>query len=370
VGARLAFTRDLVFSSSHLINRHLDVLPEQTRAYLRLFRNRTSSEALLGTVEAMRDLNVLVIGDAIVDEYIYGEALGKSSKDPVMVMRKQAEERYPGGSLLVANQVANFTGRTDLLCLLGDHAEQRNFIEAQIGKNVTPRFFTRTGSATLVKRRMVESYSLNKLLEIYIHDEGEPPKALQDEIAVWLDEHLDQYDLVLCTDYGHGLLTAPLVDRLCQQARFLAVNTQANAGNRGFHTIRRYPRADIACIAEHEIRLEARQQQGDLQPLMDDVAASMGDPLFIVTRGKNGCLVRAPDGHFIELPALTAHVVDRVGAGDAFLAMAALATATGADPESIGFLGNLAGAQAVAAIGSNQQIDARSLQRHLHALLK
>ena len=74
-----------------------------------------------------------------------------------------------------------------------------------------------------------------------------------------------QYDVVIVADYGHGLMTDRAVQLVCEKARFLAVNTQVNAGNKGFNTISKYPRADYVSIGEPEARLDARKASGDLQ---------------------------------------------------------------------------------------------------------
>jgi len=66
------------------------------------------------------------------------------------------------------------------------------------------------------------------------------------------------HDLVVVSDFGHGAISRYMIDILAQNAPFLAVNTQSNAGNRGFNTITKYPKADYVSLAEHEIRLEMR----------------------------------------------------------------------------------------------------------------
>ena len=72
---------------------------------------------------------------------------------------------------------------------------------------------------------------------------------------------LPEYDLVVVADYGHGMLSASAIDVLCSRSRFLAVNTQSNAGNHGFNMISKYPRADYVCLAQREVALETRNQQ-------------------------------------------------------------------------------------------------------------
>ena len=72
---------------------------------------------------------------------------------------------------------------------------------------------------------------------------------------------MPEYDAVVVIDYGHGLLDRYAVDTICRKSRFLAVNAQSNAGNQGYHTISKYPRADYVTLAENEARLDARDRE-------------------------------------------------------------------------------------------------------------
>ncbi|MEK7444972.1 MAG: adenylyltransferase/cytidyltransferase family protein, partial [candidate division NC10 bacterium] len=77
-GGRIHFTAEITFSSSGLLNVHFDVYPEEAQSFLRDFRQRHSAEEVIGLLKDLKDLRVLVIGDAIVDEYHYVQSLGKS----------------------------------------------------------------------------------------------------------------------------------------------------------------------------------------------------------------------------------------------------------------------------------------------------
>ena len=370
IGAELAFTEDIVFSSSNLINQYISIYPEEVKHYLDLFRNRHPEEQIMSVIEGMEDLKVLVVGDTIVDEYVYCDAIGKSSKDPVLAIKYQAEDSFAGGIVAIANHVACFAKQVDMLSVLGTEGDKKGFIESHIAPNVNATFFEHPGAPTVTKRRFIEGYSLNKLLEIYFMDESGLPPDVDKEITGWLKKNLERYDVVLVADYGHGAVSNDMVNVLSEQAPFLVVNTQANAGNRGYHMITRYPKLDVACIAEHEMRLEARDPKGDLKPLMDRTAPKLGAELMIVTRGKKGCLMRRANGGLVAVPAFATKVVDRVGAGDAFLSVAALAAVQKADPEIVGFLGCLAGAQAVEMVGNEKSIDKLQLKKHVVSVMK
>ena len=370
IGARLAFTEDIVFSSSSLINTHMSLFPVEVKEYLQLFKSRYSLDQVLEALNRLGDLKVLVIGDTIIDTYVYCEAIGKSSKDPVLALRHQSEDSFAGGVLAVANHTANFAGHVEMFTVLGSVNSRRDFITSSLASNVTPHLFMHPGAPTIVKQRFLEGYSLSKLLEVYYMDQAGIPEGTVREVVAALREKLRECDVVVVADYGHGMMAEPIRRLLCEEAKFLAVNTQANAGNRGFNTIIRYPRVDFGCIAEHEMRLEMRDAEGELRPMIEKLAPQLRSKVFVVTRGKKGALIWTADGEFVIVPAFAMKVVDRVGAGDAFLSVAALAAAAGAPPEVLGLIGNVAGAQAVEIIGNQKSIDKLKLQKTIVSMLK
>jgi rfaE bifunctional protein kinase chain/domain/rfaE bifunctional protein nucleotidyltransferase chain/domain len=370
IGAEIAFTEDIVFSSTNLINRYLSNLPDEIEEYLGLFRQRHNLDEILQIIEMMASLNVLVIGDTILDEYQYCEAIGKSSKDPILAVKYQSQDMFAGGVLAVANHVANFAGKVQLVTILGEQASYEDFIRSQLLPNVTPHFTFQPGAPTLIKRRFVDGYSFNKLFEMYVIDDSGLPPEKDREVGQWLRKQLPNYDVVIVADYGHGAVSEEMVQTLCCGARFLAVNTQANSGNRGFHTITRYPHADHVCIAEHEIRLETRSRNGGVRPLMEPLAKKLGTSRFVVTRGRKGSVVLGDQNGFVDIPAFAQNVVDRVGAGDSFLAVTALAAALGVSEEVLGFIGNVVGGLAVEILGNKKPIDKMSVQKYITSLMK
>lgn len=370
IGATLAFTEDIVFSSSNLINQYLSNLPNEINQYLEFFRRRYTLQSIMDIIDKMASLNVLVIGDTILDEYQYCDAMGKSSKDPTLAIKYKFHDLFAGGILAVANHVANFAGSVDLVTVIGERESHEEFIQSQLHPNVSPRFFVQPDAPTLIKRRFIDSYSFNKLLEVYIMDDSGLPVKKNREVCNLLREKLPEYDLVIAADFGHGCISEEMVRTLINHSRFLAVNTQANAGNRGFHTIARYSHADYVCIAEHELRLEIRTLNGNLRPKMYDIAKKLGCSNFMVTQGKNGCAVCGGNGEFAVVPAFAQNVVDRVGSGDACLSVTSLAAVQNAPNEILGFLCNVVGSLAVEILGNKKSIDKLSVQKYITSLMK
>jgi bifunctional ADP-heptose synthase (sugar kinase/adenylyltransferase) len=370
VSGDLVFTEDITFSSSRLVNRYLPVFPREVSDYLAAFSARYGPGDVLRYLEAARSLKVLVVGEAIIDEYHYCEAIGKSSKEPMLAVRHLSEEKFAGGILAVGNHVASFCDRVGLVTSLGSRHSQEEFIRSKLKPNIEATFLCRKDSPTIVKRRFVESYFFTKLLEVYEMNDGALDDGGDRTLCSALSDLLPEYDVVIVVDFGHGMLSKDAVGLLTERSRFLAVNAQSNAGNLGYHTISRYPRADYVCVAEKEIRLEARDRQGDLKGMIREVGRRLICERVAVTRGRFGCLCYSDKEGFVEVPALATEVVDRMGAGDAFFSVTALSVAQDAPMEVVGFIGNAVGAQAVATVGHRTPVERKPLFRHIEYLLK
>ncbi len=118
-GVELIFIEDIVFSSSSLINQNLSVYSEELTQYLNIVRQKYTLDDVLAGIDLMKNLKVLVVGDAIVDEYVYCSPLGLSSKDPTLVLHRLSSELFPGGAVAVARHLAGLAGQADIFTLLG-----------------------------------------------------------------------------------------------------------------------------------------------------------------------------------------------------------------------------------------------------------
>ncbi len=370
IGAEMAFTEDIVFSSTNLINRFLSTFPKNTQQYLNIFKTRYVLDNILTLLDRFADLRVVLIGDTIIDDYQYCHTLGVSSKDPALALQYESNDIFAGGVLAIANHLADFVKEVQLITILGDRDSQENFIRSRLHHNVKPHFIYKKNTPTTIKRRFIEGYSINKLFEVYIMDDSPLPAAQEDELLKILAENLGHCDLALAADFGHGAIGDRTRDILIRQAPFLAVNTQANAGNRGFHTISRYSKCDFVSLSEGEIQLEYRDIHGDIRQMVGMLAEKMQTTFFAATLGKRGCLIKNSRGRAVEIPALVQQVVDRVGSGDAFFSITALAACLKVSPELLGFLGNAVGGLAVEILGNQKSINKMNLKKFIISLLK
>ena len=370
VGGRIHFTDDITFSSTELLNSHFDVYPEDAQAFLEVFRQQHSARDVIKQLDSLRKLKVLVVGETIIDEYHYCQAMGKSPKELLVTTRYLREEVFAGGILACANHVAGFCEDVHLVTCLGSKNSREEFVRAHLKPNVTPQLFHRDDSFTIVKRRYVDDAFLAKMFEVCFLDEALIPASVEQDVCAYLKSVIGGYDLVLVADYGHGLLGPGIINVLCAGSKFLAVNTQTNSANAGYNLITKYPRADFICIDEPEIRLACHDRVSDLRELITAIARKLGSRRAAITRGHLGSLAFAVEEGFFEVPVFSSKIVDRVGAGDAYLSIAAPCVAAGMPMDLVGFIGNAVGALAVLIVGNRSAVEPVPLYKFITALLK
>jgi len=369
VGGKIIFTNDITFSSSNLINRYFSSLPRKTQNYLSDFSNRYKAKDIITYLKNAQSLKVLVVGEAIIDEYQYCQAIGKSCKEPMLVVKHLSTEQFLGGILAVANHLANFCGSVNLVTCLGSENSQEDLIRQKLNPKIKKTFLYRANSPTIIKRRFIDSYFFTKLLGVYEMDDQQLDKDDNTKLCEMLNDLVPKYDLVIVVDFGHGMLTEKTIGLLCDKSHFLALNAQFNAGNLGYHTISRYHHADYVCMAENEIKIEQRDQWGDMRKMILGLSRKLNCEKIVVTRGNHGCFCYDQE-KFIEVPSFAHQVVDRMGAGDTFLSLTALCMFQNVPMEIVGFIGNVVGAEAVATVGHRKSIDQISLFKHIKSLLK
>lgn len=369
-GGKLVFTDDILFSSSHLINQYLDVYDSKTKVFLDGFKMKYTNEYLIEKLLSIQSIKTLIIGDAIIDQYVYSKPLGKSYKEPIVVHKFLEEESYAGGALATANHVAALSNTITLVTVLGKNHSFEPFIRKHLRPVVTPKFFYRQDASTIVKRRYIDQYTNQKLFQVsYINDE-EIPSSLEQSVATYLKKEIPKHDIVVVNDFGHGFITRKIIRLVCEKSKFLCLNVQANSANYGFHIITKYPKADFVCIDDLELRLATHDRYGEQAALMKRVYDSLHCKTILVTRGPYGSTIYSKTGGQHDVPAFTGPIVDRVGAGDALFSIVSPLAYIGLPQEAIAFIGNVAAALKIQTIGNKTPTDFKELTKFITRLLK
>jgi sugar/nucleoside kinase (ribokinase family) len=310
------------------------------------------------------------VGDAIIDQYHYATPLGQSGKGNIMAVRHDYEEQFAGGAIAVANHIAGFVGSVTLVTALGLEDNHEEFISEKLQPNVDPVFYYYQDAPTVTKRRFVDA-DLGKMFEVYFFKEDPTLVGTEDAVCRYLNDNAGSYDLVMVPDFGNGFITPRLVQALCDKAKYLAVNTQINSVNRGYHVIHRFPRADFVSLNEPELRMAAHNRHDPLEVVADEVARMVGAKQLAVTRGTKGVVIFDGVGQEgYHVPALSTKVVDRIGAGDAFLSLTGICLANGMNPEVAAFVGSAAAAIDVQIVCNREPIASSTLLKYIGTLLK
>lgn len=370
-GGRIHFTDGVVFSSSSLMNHYFDIYDPALRDYLHACRQNNLLPRLIDAIEGLAGLKVLLVGDAIIDEYQYVTPLGKSPKENMIATRFSERELFAGGIFAAANHVAGVCAEVEILTCMGKGDPHEKLIRQSLLPNVRLTPVMRCDAPTTRKCRFVEPSYYRKLFETYYFDDSPLPPATQAKFDALVAAKAREFDLVIVTDFGHGLIVPSTIEALEKNARFLAVNAQSNSANHGYNLITRYRRADYVCIDAPEARLAVSDKDSDIETVIrDKLAERLACPQIIVTHGKNGCITYNDKAGFHKIPAFTKTVVDTVGAGDAFLSLTSPLVAAGCPLDLVGFVGNAVGAIKVGIVGHRRSVEKSQILKSVTALLK
>jgi rfaE bifunctional protein nucleotidyltransferase chain/domain len=370
-GGRVVYTDDITFSSSSLINRHLNVFEPEVMEYLGGLDKETHLARALGALDRIKDMRVLLVGEAIIDEYLYAKPMGKSAKENIIASRYSGREVFAGGVIAAANHVADFVKDVEVVTILGERDSYQNLIRDTIRDNVTVHSLYRPGLPTIRKSRYVDPGHMRKLFEVYHFDDTPLNGVLEKQLCDMIGDRARDFDVVIVTDFGHGMMTPKAIRTTMDASPFLAVNAQSNSANHGYNMITRYNRADYVCIDAPEAQLATGDRFSDIEDVISGgLAHAIDCDRFVVTHGQNGCVTYKRNHGPRRVPAFTRQVVDTVGAGDAFLAVTSPVVAGGADMETAGFIGNAVGALKVGIVGHRQSVEKIPVQKYITTLLK
>jgi len=321
-------------------------------------------EPILKTLKSLRNLKVLVIGETIIDEYIFCKAMGRPEKAATVSTKFLSKEQYVGGCLAVANHVSGFVKQVDVITVAGKNPEWKLFINSKINQNVKTLFFDNNKSPTIIKTRFLEDWNKAKLFEVSIIDDKPLPPEVEKTIVTFLQYELQDYDLVIITDFGHGLFTQNIRDTISKYAKYICVNAQTNSANHGFNLITKYTGVQFISLDEQEIRLPYCSKYGDLLELIHTLSVDTTCNKINVTLGSNG-IIYYQDKKTYQVPVFNSKPVDTVGAGDAVLSISSLLAYKNTNPEIIPFVGNAVGYLATQYLGNKESINYKLLSKTL-----
>lgn len=371
VDGKVFFTEELTFSSSRLINRSTDFYSDKQKKIIKKINKNYNFKKIKKTIDSFKKLKILVIGETIIDQYIFSEAIGKSGKEPMLVLKEFKKDQYLGGVLNIARNLCEFSDKISILSNLGEKKEFLKEIKSQFSKNIKMNFIFKKDSPTIVKRRYVDKVNNSKVLGIYNINDEILSKKDELQFNKLLEREIKKNDLVIVSDYGHGLISKKSAKIICKYSKFLALNAQVNASNIGYHTIRNYKNFDTLIINEKEIRHEMRDKINKLEFLMIKLSKEkMIKNLIVTLGGKGSVLYNRKKNKYFYIDAYANNIVDKIGAGDTMLSLIGPCLKSKIDSDTSLLISSLAAAQSVETIGNKNSLNKIKILKTLENILK
>lgn len=317
------------------------------------------------TMRSFEKTRVLIVGDIMLDRYIWGQVSRISPEAPVPVVKKQRVTETLGGSGNVANNLAGLGCQVCIIGVCGN--DQRSAVLKALldQKGIQYRLVTDTTRPTTSKTRiMAHKQQVMRLDE----EEAQPlsDDAL-DQIHAQVEEELGGCQAVILSDYGKGVFPSEtVVQKMIQSARQRQIPVFVDP--KGGHWAR-YRGATCVTPNTAELEMVTGSSLAFDEPLLIATAQSMRTDLdldyLLVTRGAQGMCLAGPDGAPLLIPAQARDVYDVSGAGDTVIATLAAVVANGAPFERAARVANVAAGIVVGKVGT-QPILASELSTALH----
>ncbi len=371
IGGKFIITDEVSFSSSKLLNSENIIIDSEQNSYLSKVKKIKSFSDIGNFINNFKDLRVLLVGETIIDEYTYCDAIGKSAKDPVLVLKELETQKYLGGVLAIANNISDFCSKISVVSILGSKKEYKKFIDDNLSNKIKAKFFYKKNSQTITKKRYVDKNSKNKILGVYNLFDDEVNSLEINSINKYLSNNLKNFDIVMVVDYGHGFLSNSTINLINKKSKYLSINCQINSSNTGYQSIQKYNKTNLITINENELRHEMRDKRKKIEHLIKNLSQKIKFDKCVVTRGSKGAIMYDNNKKiFYNCPAFAGKIVDKVGSGDTFLPFFSFSSYLNINPMICLLLGSIAAAQSVSSIANSEIIKKNNILKTLSHLLK
>lgn len=308
---------------------------------------------------AAKKARILVVGDVMLDHFIWGNVSRISPEAPVPIVEFARESFMPGGAANVARNLAALNTATELHSVIGcDDAagKLKRLLEQQrIGCSGMLADGERT---TSVKTRVVAHQQQVVRVDRETRT-GLEGKALARLLGT-LEQHVAAAAAVIVCDYGKGVITQPLLDALKQRCRtggvWLSLDPKPvhhlNLAGLSLITPNRKEAFELANVPDDGVRAANPLADSSLLRVADTLLHELGPALLLVTLGDQGMLLCQRGQKPIHIPTVAQEVFDVSGAGDTVIASFTLAIATGASPLDAAIFSNHAAGIVVGKVGT------------------
>jgi len=315
-----------------------------------------TNQTLQDAVGRFADASVLVIGDIIVDHFLWGAATRISPEAPVPVVNVQREELLLGGSANVLRNIVSLGGKGALCGIVGDDAMGKKTVELVERLGVPTQGLVVGQRPTTIKTRVVAQGQ--QVVRFDREQTGPPSKSSLDALLRYLEAHVHTFDAVMVSDYAKGVVGEPLMIRLHQ-----LLHSARGRNKRRLPLIVDPKPANIHCFVgatvitpNHHEAMQITGMRITDEPSLMAVARHIRDDIgcesVLITRGEAGMALLQNDDDLVTIPTMAKEVYDVTGAGDTVAATLALALAAGCSMTEAAILANHAAGIVVGKIGT------------------
>ena len=368
---KIIYSTGQTFSSSSLLNKITDFSEEQRKMIKSIKKKYTFKQISSALESNTKELSILIIGEMIIDKFIFCSALGKSGKEAILNLEKKSEKEYIGGVGAIGNHLSDFGKKIKIVSYLGDYNTRKEFIYKSLKSNIYFDFISKKHSPTIIKSKIVDTSNNSKLLGLYEFNDKKLTKKEEENLTNKIKKKLNNFDVVIVSDYGHSFINQKTANSLSKNKNVI-VNTQLNSANLGYHTIGKYKNCNWAIINEVELRHELRDRHDDIKKLMFKLTKKLKIKNLIVTCGKDGSYYfKNKTKKFIYCPAFAKNIVDKIGSGDAFMSIfSVINNCFPKDIELSLFISSLATSQVLEDFGNANVIKLNNLLKAIKYILK
>ena len=319
-------------------------------------------------LDKFSDLRVLVLGDFMLDEYIWGRVERISPEAPVAVVDVERETRTLGGAGNVANNLVALGARVEVLALVGEDNPARLLKEELRRLGIDPQgLFTDPQRRTTRKTRVFANQQ--QVVRIDRETRVPGPASFEEWALGRLDTLLPSLHALILSDYGKGTLTPFLLKEVIRRARDRHLPVVVDPKGTDYSP---YAGATVITPNHKEMEQVAGRPLTSLEELVQkgrEFREGLGLEALLITQGAEGMTLIRQDGA-LRIPARTPReVFDVSGAGDTVVAVLALGLAQWGDPAVAAALANLAAGVVVTKKGTAPILRAemeRELRGHVH----
>lgn len=372
VGGKLAFTDDETHSSSKLINEFFNTWSEDQQAWIDKVKAAGGLGLIEDTLNKLDQLDVQVIGEPIVDSYIFCKPENISSKSPSISAKYLYEESYTGGSLAIAKHLSGFTKSVALITAHGGEPYFKKLLADSFDPNIELIAQEIPGIPTPNKTRYLTDDNKQRMFEITNLRADQWFKHSPVEFCHLMEKRSKFPGATIVADFGHGLFEGAVLEKMSSFQGFVALNVQTNSSNFGFNPFKKHKRFSYLSIDLKEARVAYHDRFTSDEQLTQRIKQDLGrETAFSVTLGHNGSRF-SPMGasEDILVPAYADGVVDTIGAGDAYFALTSVLVKMDAPHVIIPFLGNIFAGLKTKIIGNKFPVTKAQLLKAATAMLK